>query len=80
MVYNIINDYNFPDQLKGYLYLVCTGEVSETTLRYIYQKQLQQLDKKTFQYAAAKDWNDLLKSIRSIQPFHPSKQPYIVFC
>ena len=28
---------------------------------------------KTFQYAAAKDWNDLPKSIRSITTFSPFK-------
>ena len=27
---------------------VCTGEISETTLSYIYQKQMQQLEKKLF--------------------------------
>ena len=79
LVYNIINDYNLPDQLKGYLPRLHGRGLRDNTALHL-PKAITTVGQKTFQYAAAKDWNDLPKSIRSIQPFHPSKQPYIVFC
>ena len=75
LVYKIISDCNCPNQLKGYLprrsSLHGRGLRDNTTPHL--PKQIHDVGKKLFQYAAAKDWNDQL------QPFHRSKQPNIVF-
>ena len=75
LVYKIINDYNCPNQLKDYLprrsSLYGRGLTDNTTLHL--PKANTTVGKKTFQYAAAKDWNDLPKSIRSITIFSSFK-------
>ena len=82
LVYKIINDYNCPNQLKGYLPRRSSlhgRDLRDSTTLHL-PKANTTIGQKTFQYAAAKDWNDLPKSIRSITTFtHHSKQPYIVF-
>ena len=77
MVYKIINDYNCPNQLKGYLPWRSSlhgRDLRDNTTLHLFKANTT-VGQKTFQYAAAKDWNDLPKSIRSIQPFHHSKKP-----
>lgn len=68
LVYKIINDYNCPNQLKGYLPLRSSlhgRDLRNNTTLHLPQA-ITTVEQKTFQYAAAKDWNDLPKSIRSI--------------
>ena len=74
LVYKIINDYNCPNQLKGYLprrsSLHGIDLRDNTTL---HLPKAITVGQETFQYAAAKDWNDLPKSIRSITTLSSSK-------
>ena len=68
LVYKIINDYNCPNQLKGYLPLRSSlhgRDLRDNTSLHL-PKAITTVEQKTFQYAAAKDWNDLPKSITSI--------------
>ena len=68
LVYKIINDYNCPNQLKGYLPRRSSlhgRDLRDNTTLHL-PKANTTVGQKTFQYAAAKDWNDLPKSIRSI--------------
>ena len=75
LVYKIINDYNCPNQLKGYLPRRSSlhwRDLRDNSTLYL-PKANTAVGQKTFQYAAAKDWNDLPKSIRSITTFSSFK-------
>ena len=75
LVYKIVNDYNCPNQLKGYLPRRSSlhgRDLRDSTTLHL-PKANTTVGQKTFQYAAAKDWNDLPKSIRSITTFSSFK-------
>ena len=75
LVYKIINDYNCPNQLKSYLPRRSSlhgRDLRDNTMLHL-PKANTTAGQKTFQYAAAKDWNDLPKSIRSITTFSSFK-------
>ena len=75
LVYKIINDYNCPNQLKGYLPRRSSlhgRDLRDNTTLHL-PKAITTVGQETFQYAAAKDWNDLPKSIRSITTLSSSK-------
>ena len=67
LVYRIVNDYNYPRQLQGYLIL--RSDLRSRVLRD--NRELHLLRTKTaigqsaFMYAAAKEWNDLPTDHRS---------------
>ena len=75
LVYKIINDYNCPNQLKGYLPRRSSlhGRNLRENITLHLPKAITTVGQKSFQYAAAKDWNDLPKSIRSITTFSSFK-------
>ena len=75
LVYKIINNYNCPNQLKGYLPRRSNlhgRDLRDNTTLHL-PKANTTVGQETFQYAAAKDWNDLPKSIRSITTFSSFK-------
>ena len=61
LVYRIVNDYNRPRQLQGYL--VLRSDLHGTVLRDNKELHLPRtktaMGQSTFIYAAAKEWNDL---------------------
>ena len=75
LVYKIINDYNCPNQLKGYLPWRSSlhGRDLRDNTTLCLPKANTTVGQKTFQYAAVKDWNNLPKSIRSITTFSSFK-------
>ena len=66
-VYKIINDYHCPRQLQGYFSL--RSEIRRKTLRHSGELHLPRyktaMGQSTFEYAAAKEWNDLPKELRA---------------
>ena len=81
LVYKIINDYNCPNQLKGYVPRRSSlhgRDLRDNTTLHL-PKAITAVGQKTFQYAAAKDWNDLPKSIRSITTLSSFKAALYTF-
>ena len=67
LVYKIVNDYHCPRQLQGYFSL--RSEIRRKTLRDSGELHLPRyktaMGQSTFEYAAAKEWNDLPKELRA---------------
>ena len=67
LVYKIVNDYHCPRQLQGYFLL--RSEIRRKTLRDSGELHLPRyktaMGQSTFEYAAAKEWNDLPKELRA---------------
>ena len=66
LVYKIVNDYHRLRQLQGYF--VLRSELPRKTLRDSSELHLPRYKtatgQSTFEYATAKEWNDLLKDLR----------------
>ena len=63
LVYKIVDDYHCPRQLQGYFSLL--SEIRRKTLRDSGELHLPAMGQSTFEYAAAKEWNDLPKELRA---------------
>ena len=67
LVYKIVNDYHCPRQLQGYFAL--RSELRRKALRNSRELHLPRyktaMGQSTFEYAAAKEWNDLPKELRT---------------
>ena len=61
LVYRIVNDYNCPRQLQGYLVLRpdLHGKVLRDNRELHLPRTKTAMGQSTFMYAAAKEWNDL---------------------
>ena len=69
LVYKIVNDYHCPRQLQGYFAL--RSELRRKALRDGRELNLPRykttMGQSTFEYAAAKEWNDLPKTMRACE-------------
>ena len=69
LVYKIVNDYHCPRQLQGYFAL--RSELRRKALRDDRELHLPRYEtamgQSTFEYAAAKKWNDLPKTMRACE-------------
>ena len=66
LVYRIVNDYNCPRQLQGYLVLRSDlrGKVLRDNRELHLPRTKTAMGQSTFMYAAAKEWNDLRRRRR----------------
>ena len=69
LVYKIVHDYHCPRQLQGYFAL--RSQLRRKALRDSRELHLSRyktaMGQSTFEYAAAKEWNDLLNKLRACE-------------